>query len=128
MTVINGTEIDILSYDTNYTKEAILNNDAIEDKLHVIAVLSNPAQFARRYILAKEFIHRMEEDPNIILYVVELAYGKQKHYITNSKNKRHLQLRTNHILWHKENMINIGVKKLLPKNVCSFFFFVIWFE
>jgi hypothetical protein len=115
MTVINGIEIDILNYDINYTKEAILNNDPIEEKLHVIAVISNPAQFARRYILAKEFIHRMEEDANVILYVVELAYGKQQYHITDSKNKRHLQLRSNDILWHKENMINVGIKKLLPK-------------
>jgi hypothetical protein len=120
MTVINGIEIDILNYDINYTKEAILNNDPIEDKLHVIAVLSNPAQFARRYILAKEFIHRMEEDPNVIVYVVELAYDKQQYYITDSKNDRHLQLRANNILWHKENMINIGVKKLLPKGWKAF--------
>jgi len=116
MTVINGIEIDILNYDVNYTKEAIMNNDPIEDKLHVIAVISNPAQFARRYILAKEFIHRMEEDPNVILYVVELAYNTQNHYITDRKNPRHLQLRTNDVLWHKENMINVGIKKLLPKS------------
>jgi len=120
MTVINGIEIDILNYDMNYTKEAILNNDPIEDKLHVIAVISNPAQFARRYILAKEFIHRMEEDPNVIVYVVELAYGTQQYHITDSKNKRHLQLRANHMLWHKENMINVGVKKLLPKGWKAF--------
>ena len=120
MTVINGIEINILNYDINYTKEAILNNDPIEDKLHVIAVISNPAQFARRYILAKEFIHRMEEDQNVIVYVVELAYGIQKYHITDSNNKRHLQLRANHILWHKENMINIGVKKLLPKGWKAF--------
>jgi hypothetical protein len=120
MTVINGIEIDILKYDTNYTKEAIINNDPIEDKLHVIAVISNPAQFARRYILAKEFIHRMEEDQNVILYVVELAYNNQNYYITDSKNKRHLQLRSNDILWHKENMINIGVNKLLPKDWKAF--------
>jgi hypothetical protein len=120
MTVINGIEIDIFDYDINYTKEAILNNDPIEDKLHVIAVISNPAQFARRYILAKEFIHRMEEDPNVILYVVELAYSTQKYHITDSKNNRHLQLRSNDILWHKENMINLGVKKLLPKGWKAF--------
>jgi hypothetical protein len=120
MTVVNGIEIDILKYDINYTREAILNNDPIEEKLHVIAVISNPAQFARRYILAKEFIHRMEEDPNIIVYIVELVYGKQKHCITDAKNKRHLQLRTKYILWHKENMINVGVQKLLPKGWKAF--------
>ena len=120
MTVINGIEIDIFNYNKNYTNEAIINNHPIEDKLHVIAVISNPAQFARRYILAKEFIHRMEEDPNVIVYVVELAYDKQQYYITDSKNERHLQLRANTILWHKENMINVGIKKLLPKGWKAF--------
>lgn len=119
MTVINGIEIDIFTYDVNYTKEAIINNDPIEDKLHVIAVISNPAQFARRYILAREFIHRMDEDENVILYLVELAYNDQKYYITDPKNPRHLQLRTNAVLWHKENMINLGTK-LLPKNWKAF--------
>lgn len=119
MTVINGIEIDIFTYDINYTKEAIINNDPIEDKLHAIAVISNPAQFARRYILAREFIHRMEEDENVILYIVELAYNDQKYYITDSKNPRHLQLRTDTALWHKENMINLGTK-LLPKNWKAF--------
>ena len=36
---------------------------------------------------------------------------------TNANNKKHLQLNTNNIpLWHKENMINIGIRKLLPNN------------
>lgn len=86
----------------------------------MITVISNPAQFAHRYILAKEFIHRLEADPNVILYVVELAYSNQNYYITDSKNSRHLQLRTDSVLWHKENMINIGVKHLLSSNWKAF--------
>lgn len=120
MTVINGIEIDIFDYKINYTKQAIMNNDNIEDKLHVICVTSNPALFARRYILAREFIHRMENEKDVILYVVELAYNNQKYYITDSKNPRHLRLTCEHALWHKENMINIGVKRLLPKNWKAF--------
>lgn len=116
MTVINGIEIDAINYDINYTKQAILNNMPLEKKLHVIAVISNPALFARRYILTKQFLRRMEEDENIIIYVVELAYKNQNYYITDSKNPKHLQLRTETPLWHKENMINIAVKKLLPSS------------
>ena len=115
MTVINGIEIDDINYDINYTKEAIENNDPIEDQLHVIAVISNPALFARRYILAKQFLHRLEQTKNVIVYTVELVYKDQKYYITEPNNPRHLQIRTNIPLWHKENMINIGIQKLLPK-------------
>jgi hypothetical protein len=121
MTIINGIEIDYISYDKNIIKEAIENNEPIENKLHVIAVISNPCLFARRYILMKEFINRFEkEESNVILYIVELAYKNQKFIITDKNNKKHLQLRTECPLWHKENMINVGVQKLLPKNYKAF--------
>ena len=38
MTVINNIEIDTIEYKPNHIKEAILNNDPIEAKLHVIIV------------------------------------------------------------------------------------------
>jgi hypothetical protein len=121
MTIINGIEIDYIRYNKNYIKEAIENNDPIEKNLHVIIVISNPCLFAKRYILTKEFINRIElEEKNVFLYVVELAYKDQKFLITDKNNKKHLQLRTECPLWHKENMINIAVKKLLPKNYKAF--------
>lgn len=116
MTVINNIEIDNISYEKNVIKEAILNNEPIEPKLHVIAVISNPCLYATRYILFKEFLKRMEDESDVIVYVVEMAYKNQKFIITHSKNKNHLQLRTEIPIWHKENMINIGIKKLLPSN------------
>jgi hypothetical protein len=121
MTVINGIEIDFITYNPNPVREAIINNDPIEDKLHVIAVVSNPSLFATRYILMKEFMERMSRDePDVILYVVELAYRDQKFLITDSKNKRHLQLRTECALWHKENLVNLAVRNLLPSNYKAF--------
>ena len=96
--------------------DAIKNNDLIEENLHVVAVISNPCQYAKRYKLAREFLLRMSRESNVIVYVVELAYGNQKFYVTSPDNPRHLQLRGDTPLWHKENMINIGVRKLLPKN------------
>jgi hypothetical protein len=117
MTVINNIEIDNIEYKKNEIKEAIINNDPIDDKLHVIIVISNPCLYARRYILAKEFINRIEkEETNVTIYVVELIYKNQKFIVTDKKNKKHLQLECEIPLWHKENMINIGVKKLLPLN------------
>lgn len=121
MTVINGIEIDFIEYNENVIKSAIMNNDPIENKLHVIAVISNPCLFAKRYILMKEFINRMDiEEENVILYIVEMAYGDQRFLITQKNNPRHLQLRTKCPIWHKENMINLGVEKLLPPNYKAF--------
>lgn len=115
MTIINGIEIDIVYKPMDDIRQAIMNNDPIDDTLHVIAVTSNPCQFARRYILAREFLSRMEQEVNVKVYVVELAYGDQQFYVTDKKNPRHLQVRGSVPLWHKENMINMGVK-LLPSN------------
>jgi len=115
MTVINGIEIDHIKYKQNIIKYCIKNNDPIEDKLNIIIVVSNPILFARRYILAKEFIKRLEMEEDLInLYVVELIYKNQNFILTNKNNKNHLQIKTDIPLWHKENMINIGVKYLLP--------------
>ena len=66
-----------------------------------------------------EFINRMEREENVILYIVELIYPKQKFIITNQNNPRHLQIKANDILWHKENMINVGTK-LLPSDWKAF--------
>jgi hypothetical protein len=117
MTVINNIEIDDIVYTQNEIKRAIQNNEPIEDKLHVVIVISNPCLFARRYILIKEFMQRIEmEETDVLLYVVEMAYGSQRFLITDANNPRHLQIRTQTPLWHKENMINMGIRHLLPKN------------
>ena len=99
----------------NDIKNAIKMNKKIEDKLNVIIVISNASSFESRFVLTNDFIKRIKNDEvNVNLYVVELAYGNQKFTITDSNNSMHLQLRTKTPLWHKENLINLGVKKLLP--------------
>ena len=121
MTVINGIEIDNINYKQNEIKSAINNNEPIEDKLNVIIVISNPCLYAKRYILLKEFVKRIEEEEeNVRLFIVELVYENQKFIVTNFKNKNHLQIKTKTPLWHKENMINLGVKNLLPKDYKAF--------
>lgn len=100
----------------NETRDAIVNNDLIEENLHVMMVISNPCLYKKRYILAHDFIKRMENEPNVLLYIVELIYPSNhgQYIVTSSKNPRHLQLYTEHPIWHKENMINLGIRRLLP--------------
>ena len=109
------------TYKKNIIRNAIKYNKPIEDKLNVIIVISNPCNYKRRYILAKEFIKRITiDEPDVELYIVELAYGDQNYYLTEKNNKKHLQLRSKCPMWHKENMINLAVKYLLPKNYKAF--------
>ena len=120
MTVIDGVEIDTI-YKNNDIKKAIINNDPIEDFLHVILVISNPCLYKRRYILLNEFVNRIQkEETNVILYIVELCYGNQKFVVSKKDNPHHLQLRCDNPLWHKENMINLAVKNLLPSDYKAF--------
>ena len=82
MTIINGIEIDIINYKLNDIKYAITNNKPIEKKLNVIIVISNPCQFARRYILCREFIKRIEEEEeNTIAALFSESFQKKFHLI-----------------------------------------------
>ena len=117
---VNITDITV-NYKSNDIKYAILNNVPIEAKLNVIIVISNPCLYKKRYILLNEFVKRIEEEEdNVNLFVVELVYGNQKFMVTDKNNKNHLQLTTTTPIWHKENMVNLGVKYLLPKDWKAF--------
>ena len=110
---IENVDIELTSND-HLVKSALISDLKIDDTLHIITVISNVCEFKRRTQLMHEFIARLSKVDNIVLYVVELAYGNQEYSVTNKENPHHLQLRTKHALWHKENMINVGIKKLLP--------------
>lgn len=81
------------------------------DLLHVIAVVSNPIRFRSRYELFKKFEHHVCCS-GAKLHVVEVAYGDRPFEVTDPDVSTHLQLRTRHEVWHKENMINLGLARL----------------
>ncbi len=116
----NCDKIELIenNYKINYNNYLLLDslkkNIVIDDTLHVITVISNICEFRRRWDLMEQFIKRTQQYNNIKLYIVELAYGNQDFKITSPSNPQHLQLRTEYALWHKENMINLGIQKLLP--------------
>lgn len=83
------------------------------DDFYVIAIMTNPERFNVRPRLFKEFMERMERY-GAKLYVVEGAFGDREFEVTDSGNPRHIQLRTETELWHKENLINIGISRLPP--------------
>lgn len=87
-----------------------------DNTLHVIGVISNSPRYHSRYRLFRKWIQEMEATPHVKLYLVELAFGDRNHEVTSSVCPNHLQLRTPHEIWHKENMINLGVEWLLPKH------------
>ena len=75
----------------------------------VITILSNPVRYKKRYDLYWKFAE-MCEHAGVNLVTVEQAFGNRKYMVTSPNNKYHLQVRTVEELWHKENMINLGIR------------------
>jgi hypothetical protein len=86
--------------------------DGTPDKLYVIAVISNQIRYASRYELYKKFEEHCRAQPLVELYTVEIAFGRRPFEVTEAGNPKHLQLRTYEEIWHKENMINLGLGRL----------------
>jgi len=83
------------------------------DILHVIAVISNPKEYKRRYELALKFIDHITTF-KVSLTVVECQIGQRPFHIPDSENSKYkvIRVRNNSELWVKENLINIGIKSL----------------
>lgn len=92
----------------------LVRPDQIHEPLYVVTTVFNPIRYRSRWKLFKDFEKRVE-DSGAILYTVEVAFGDRDFVVTHPGNPRHLQLRTSHELWIKENAINLGFQRL-PAN------------
>lgn len=83
------------------------------DTLHVIAVISNPKEYKRRYELALKFIDHIISF-KVSLTVVECQFGDRPFHIPYPENSKYkvIRVRNNSELWVKENLINIGINSL----------------
>lgn len=80
-------------------------------QLHVITVITNPQRFGTRYDLYRGF-EKHAKDQGVTLWTVEAAFGDRPHEITSHEDPHHLQFRTRSEIWHKENLINVGIQHL----------------
>ena len=79
---------------------------------YVVTIISNTARFSSRYNLFRKY-EKMIKDTGVTLITVEMALGDRAFEVTERDNPHHLQLRSIDELWHKENMINLGISYLL---------------
>lgn len=84
-----------------------------DQTLHVAAVYSNPFRWRTRRELANDFRRHMARSSNVELHFVELAYGDRPHEVTGD-HPGDIQLRTEHELFHKENLQNVAVRYFPP--------------
>lgn len=80
-------------------------------KLHVVTAISNPWRYRSRYELYQNFAKRVH-DAGAVLWTVETAFGRRPYEVTSCDNPQHIQLRTTHELWLKENMLNLAIQRL----------------
>ena len=78
-------------------------------QFYVITIINNAWRYKRRYELYWRF-KEMCEAAGVKLITVECTFGHRPFMVTEKDNPMHLQLRTIEELWHKENMVNLGVK------------------
>ena len=83
----------------------------ITSHLSVVTVISNPMRYYMRQHLYHGFA-KMVEEAGAKLYTVELALRDRHFEVTDPGNPQHIQLRSPDILWHKENLLNIGFRHL----------------
>jgi hypothetical protein len=81
-------------------------------QLHVVAVVSNPLRFASRVRLTQEFCSQQLE-AGVSLTLVECALGERA-FMFEALDARinFVGVRHTTLLWHKENLINIGLSRL----------------
>jgi hypothetical protein len=81
------------------------------DRLAVVTVISNPMRYHSRYRLYRAF-EKHVADSGADLFTVEMAFGGRPFEITDPLNPRHIQVRGDHEIWHKENLGNIGFSRV----------------
>lgn len=95
----------------DHASQAKIGINPFPDKLHVVTMLSNPLRWRSRYSNYWLFEKRVR-DAGALLYTAEVAFGDRAFEVTDPYNPQHLQLRTQHELWHKENAMNLMIQRL----------------
>ena len=82
--------------------------------LWFLCSLSNPCRYKSRYRLYEAFRRHIVEQLGAQLCTVELALGGRRHEVTGDPSPReiHVQVRAESELFHKENLLNIGLARL----------------
>ena len=87
--------------------------DQTHETLYVLTVCWNFARFRSRWRLFEDFQLHMQQS-GVVLYIAEVALGARDFVVTEAGNPQHLQLRTHHEVWVKENALNLLAQRLPP--------------
>jgi hypothetical protein len=80
------------------------------DLLHVFTVRANPLRWAQPERHYQEFAERMLAQ-GVKLHVVECAYGERP-FVCELPGVDHIGVRATTMIWNKENLLNIGIRRV----------------
>lgn len=89
----------------------------MEDEiLHIATVVSNPLRWETRNNHAVAAIKNWLKEPNIIVYVGEVAHGARDHCLIeefiNHPRVVHIPLKATTMAWSKENVLNLIISRM----------------
>lgn len=96
-----------------------IKNPGLEtnNTLHIVGVIQNGVRFHSRYRLFRQWAKEMVNTPNVQLHVVEATYGdRHPECAPENGEYNYHRVKAPSEIWLKENLINIGVKNLLPSD------------
>lgn len=84
-----------------------------------VGVVNNPLGYKARYNLYWNFVRHVLEDLGANLLIVEGVYGHRRFVVTHKppldpSRMRYVKARAKSVLWHKENLVNLGIAALPP--------------
>ena len=101
----------------------MLETGFYSDQLYAVTVVFNPHGYTSGYNKYRSFKPYIESS-GVKLFTVEIALNDRPFEVTSPTNPWNLQLRSKHILWHKERALNLGFErlmKLVPDAKCVAF-------
>jgi hypothetical protein len=108
---------DTVRHQTAHPNRSVAHADWAENQtLHLACLYSNPMRWNSRERLFNDFRRYMSGLPNIVLHVVEVAYGDRPFEVTSRDEPTDTQLRTRTDLWHKERALNLAIWNSFPKD------------
>jgi hypothetical protein len=86
------------------------------ETLHVVTCCANPIRWRSRETLARRAIVDWLNAPEVLITLVEVAYGSRPFALADLAGPRvnHIGVRATTLAWSKESAMNIGVSRLPP--------------
>lgn len=84
----------------------------MQQQLVVVSCHYNPMSFNTRRTLTAAFEQQMQQ-AGAQFVLVECALGEMPFEVTSADNPGHLQVRCSSVIWNKENLINLGIRRAL---------------